>query len=84
LSKRDKRTARYTYHPKTPASNGSGGFRTVDKFEEKRVCLHFLYLKIAVDFKVGGYAWEVKDMKLPDDVIPAKGSLNYGSILYCG
>ncbi|MED3910230.1 hypothetical protein [Peribacillus simplex] len=36
------------------------------------------------DFKVGGYAWEVKDMQQLDDVIPAKGSLNYGSILYDG
>ena len=27
------------------------------------------------DFRVGGYAWEVKEMKLLDEWIPAKGKL---------
>ncbi|OMP66893.1 ASCH domain-containing protein [Domibacillus epiphyticus] len=27
------------------------------------------------DFRVGGYAWEVKDMRLLDEFIPAKGKL---------
>lgn len=27
------------------------------------------------DFKVGGYAWEVQDMKMLDEFIPAKGQL---------
>jgi hypothetical protein len=37
LFKRDKRTARYTYHLKSPAPNGSGGFQTVDKFGRKKI-----------------------------------------------
>lgn len=50
----------------------------VFNFQIRGMSLNLIYTRKLGDFKVGGFAWEVKDMQLLGDFIPAIGKHGLG------